>query len=235
MAARMLKALALLLIFGGTFAVMLPAQQADALKLGAQTVPGDTGRWQLTWQSVVGQAYRLERSPDLTDGTWTEVITLTATGTVTSFTDPQRLTGPRNFWRVVVIGGGPDSVPPTVSIIDARLIDQSGVVALELKVRATDNIAVIGVNYAEGVTQLGAATSGPTQTWTRIVPLVPGATNPRQFQAVAHDQAGNTGFSDIYTFRPQQAYPAGMRPLGGAGVSASGVIGEKPDGTLQPL
>lgn len=60
---------------------------------------------------MVGQAYRLERSPDLTDGTWTEVITLTTTGTVTSFTDPQRLTGSRNFWRVVVIGGGPDSVP----------------------------------------------------------------------------------------------------------------------------
>ena len=42
--ARMARALALLLIFVTTFAVMLPAQQADSLKLGAQAVPGDTGR-----------------------------------------------------------------------------------------------------------------------------------------------------------------------------------------------
>jgi len=223
-----------LVLFAG-YGSVLPAQTTTDLKLGLQPAATPAGRWQLTWQSVPGQRYRLERSPDLEAVSWTEVTTLSAVGTITVFTDPQPLSAVRNFWRVVVIGNGPDGVPPVVSIIDARLVDQAGAVALELRIRATDNIAVTGVNYTEGVTQLGAATAGPVQTWTRIVPLVSGAVNPRQFKAVARDAAGNTGFSDIYTYRPQQAYPAGMRPLGGVGVSAAGIIGEKPDGSLQPF
>ena len=57
---------------------------------------------------------------------------------------------------MVVIGNGPDSAPPVLSISDARLVDQAGTVALELKVRAIDNISVVAVNYTAGVTQLGA-------------------------------------------------------------------------------
>ena len=81
-------------------ALPLVAQTVNDLRLGLLPVPSLAGRWQLSWQSLAGVRYRLERSPNLQAETWTEVTALTeitATAPTATFTDPQPLSGPRSF------------------------------------------------------------------------------------------------------------------------------------------
>ena len=56
----------------------------------------------LTWATVTGEQYEIEVSTDLIN--WTVLVTITASGPLTSFTDPTPLTGvPGRFYRIVQI------------------------------------------------------------------------------------------------------------------------------------
>ena len=203
-----------------------PAFQAPPEKLAG-------GAWRLRWSTVAGAEYRLERSINLTR--WDPVATLTATGEHLEFSDSEvPADADKVFWRAIRLGVA-DTVPPVVSILQVRRILGDGSSSLELTVQATDNVGVVGVSYNEGVIQLGAATEGPVGTWKRIVPIDPNATDPRQFQARAIDAAGNTGFSDIYTFIPG-IQGSDLIPLDPDGNPAGdSLIGQKPDGSLYPF
>ena len=191
------------------------------------------GNWLLKWSTEAGAQYRLERSANLVD--WQSVTTLTAAGAVAEHTDTAvPPAANKMFWRVVRLGGS-DTLPPTVSILQVRRVAQNDVPFLELTVQAEDNISVVGVNYAEDQVLLGAASEGPTGTWKKIVPLDPGTLDPRQFQAAARDAAGNTGFSDIYTYVPE-IQSAALLPLDDAGkVVPDALVGQQPDGSLNPF
>src|SRR5262245_2620800 len=193
--------------------------------------PADSS-WPITWKSTAGSNSRLERSHDL--ASWSDVATLTATGPSTSAVDPEVPSQKKTFWRVVVLSNGPDTQPPVVSIIQARLIQSNGSPALELIVRAEDNVSVVGVSYSESGIALGAATAGPNQTWKRIVPVDSG-TNPRRFQAQASDAAGNVGFSEVFNY-VNTPMPSGLVPIGATGSPvAQGILGQRADGGLLPF
>jgi subtilisin-like proprotein convertase family protein len=60
-------------------------------------IPPATG-WQFNWNSVDGERYVIESSSDLS--TWNLVTTITASGSVSSFTDPSPVVQPALFYRV---------------------------------------------------------------------------------------------------------------------------------------
>lgn len=64
---------------------------------------GTTGKVTLNWESVNGGVYRVQTSPSLLNGTWTNVSgTITATGTSTSHTDTPMPAGAKAlFYRVL--------------------------------------------------------------------------------------------------------------------------------------
>ncbi|MEZ5302650.1 MAG: hypothetical protein R3F11_18740 [Verrucomicrobiales bacterium] len=134
-------------------------------------------------------------------------------------------------WRAT----GSDLSAPVVSIISVRQIDDGGSAALELKVRAEDNVGVVAVAYTEGGGFLGAATTGDALTWSRIVPFDPQSGETREFQAQASDAAGNVGFSPIYIFDPDLISQP-IQPLDpDGGIDSGGIVGMNPDGSLTPF
>ena len=58
------------------------------------------GGVRLRWQSDPARWYFMEHSAGLSAGGWSPLATLTATGTLTEFTDPAALTGARRFYRL---------------------------------------------------------------------------------------------------------------------------------------
>ncbi|MDB6069783.1 MAG: hypothetical protein JWL81_954, partial [Verrucomicrobiales bacterium] len=221
------------LIAGLGFLFLLPVPGYTDTRFQSLPEKLAENQWRLTWTTESGQRYLLQRSPDLSR--WDTVAEIQAEAAVTSFTDAGvPALQPQTFWRAIRLGG-PDTSPPVVSILQIRRLSSDGQTLLELTVQAEDNVGVVGVGYREGAVQLGAATQGPAGTWKRVVPLDPGNSNPRQFQAVASDAAGNTGFSDIFTFIPtiqsQDLIPLDRngQPLGDS------LVGLKPDGTLNPF
>ena len=205
--------------------------QGPAFEAAPEKLAG--GEWRLRWSTVAGAEYRLERSADLSR--WDAVATLRAEGNQLEFTDPSVPPGATKvFWRAIRVGAG-DTEPPTVSVLQVRRLSGAGQLSLELTVQAEDNVGVVGVSYGEGIVQLGAATEGPVGTWKRIVPINPADPAPRQFQARATDAAGNSGFSDIYTFVPG-IQSSDLIPLDPGGQPAGGaLLGQKPDGSLYPF
>jgi photosystem II stability/assembly factor-like uncharacterized protein len=205
--------------------------QSPPPSLTSQELAG--GLWQLTWSSIAGERYILERSSNLVQ--WTEVGIVDASGPTASLDDTGVPAGGRNFWRVRQVPAGPDTTPPSVSIISARYVTQGGQTALELSVTATDNIGVVAVNFSEGAVQLGAATAGPVPVWRRIIPLNAKDPNPRSFRASAGDAAGNTALSPFFTYVPGPDAPRFL-PITGSGVpSSQGLLGLDQKGDLLPF
>jgi hypothetical protein len=69
--------------------------------LGVQVTPGPGGAVQFTWNCVDGEKYRIERSADLIN--WTEVATVTATGSTCTYTDTSGTGNPMSFYRLVQV------------------------------------------------------------------------------------------------------------------------------------
>jgi photosystem II stability/assembly factor-like uncharacterized protein len=189
--------------------------------------------WQISWSSVAGRQYQLQRSHDL--GSWTEVTTLTAGGPTTTAVDPQVPNDQRTFWRVIQLGAAPDLTPPTLSDIQVKITESNGQPALELRVRAQDNVAVTQVGFMETGADWVDATPALDQTFARVVAFNPSDPRPREFQARAGDAAGNFGFSEVVTFAPRPPVP-GLVALGlGGNPLAQGFIGQRADGSLTPF
>lgn len=189
--------------------------------------------WRITWSSLAGRPYQLQRSHDLEN--WSVVATLTAADTTASAVDPAVPDGRRTFWRVIQLSAGPDLTPPTLSDIQVRVVDPNRLPALELSVRARDNVAVTQVGFLETGADWVEATAAPDQTFMRILPFNPNDPRPRQFQARASDPAGNVGFSEVITFLPAPPLP-GLVALGlGGNALAQGLIGRRGDGSLTPF
>ena len=163
-------------------------------------VPLQDGRWELRWSSEAGKSYTLQRSRDLRR--WMDVKSVTATGALTKAED---LPGPgmtSTFWRVRAGGGVADDVAPEVTLLGSRFVTRGGQMLLELSLRATDNIGVIGVNITEAGVSLGAASSDDDVTWVKLIPVDPNAASPRHFKAEARDAAGNAGGGPGWVYDP---------------------------------
>ena len=156
--------------------------------------------WRITWTSVAGQAYRLERSPDLS--TWTEVASLVAEGPTSTVLDTfQPAVVPRRFWRVVEISAAGDAIAPVVSGFTASVVSINGQPTLQLRAAASDNVGVVGLLFLEGATTLGAGAFDPaTAFWQLTQPAPSDPFAVRQLKARARDAANNTGDSPPLAF-----------------------------------
>jgi len=227
------RQLPLLLVLLLGFCIALPLQPAGVeFVQRPENLGGDV--WRLTWSSEPGNDYRLERSYNLQS--WDEVGVVTATGSSTSLDDNGLPADPdRVFWRVIRLSP-PDTEAPQVTIVSARLVDDSGSIEMELTAEATDNVAVVAVRFLEdGTTQLGAGTAAPDNRWTRIIPFQSG-NDTRAFQAEAEDAAGNIGLSGPSTYIPYAQLPPGIYPIDEDGNAIiDGLMIQRPDGSLVPF
>ncbi|MHC1764756.1 MAG: hypothetical protein AB9869_10715 [Verrucomicrobiia bacterium] len=189
--------------------------------------------WRIDWASRAGSEYTLQRSRDLSS--WTNVATVTAQGDTASVLDTGASGATPAFWRVIRIRSGVDTVPPVVSLLQGRLVKAGGNPALELAVRVEDDWRVASVQCLEDGASVGAATVDPDATWRWVLPINLNQATPRRFQARANDEAGNVGFSDVFSFVPEQPAP-GVRSIGVDGEPmGQGVVGRRLDGSLMPF
>lgn len=78
--------------------------QDAASRLAVKTfAPQSGGGFTLTWETVAGKSYRIERSSSLAADQWITLHSdVAGDGSVKSFTDPNPGTAPRIFYRIVV-------------------------------------------------------------------------------------------------------------------------------------
>ncbi|MBS0658732.1 MAG: choice-of-anchor D domain-containing protein [Verrucomicrobia bacterium] len=172
---------------------------ADALAFTAAPQFVSGSGWRLTFRSEPGRQYRIDRSVDLQN--WTlDIGTVTAAGTSTLFVDPDQTTAGRRFWRAVLLPG--DAQAPVIGGVDARILLVGGVPALQFRVTASDNVAVAGVLFLDGVSApLGeGAFDAAEALWKITQPLPTDTFAVREVKARARDAANNTADSPLARF-----------------------------------
>jgi hypothetical protein len=79
-----------------------PLSNASAFKVNSAAVPAN-GEFTITWASVVGKKYRVQRSATLVSNDWTDISPeITATGSTSSYNDPSA-GSMRHFYRVRLV------------------------------------------------------------------------------------------------------------------------------------
>lgn len=172
---------------------------SDALAFTAapQFVAGSG--WRLVFRSEPGRMYRIDRSSDLQN--WTlDIGTVTAAGTSTLFIDPNLTTTGHRFWRAVLLPG--DAQAPVIGAVDARILQVGGVPALQFRVTASDNVAVAGVLFLDGVgAPLGEGSFDAADAlWKITQPLPTDTFAVREVKARARDAASNSTDSPLARF-----------------------------------
>lgn len=79
-----------------------PLSSASSFKVNSHTQPAN-GQFTITWASVIGKKYRVQRSATLVSGDWTDISPeITATGPTSSYNDTGAGTA-RHFYRVRLV------------------------------------------------------------------------------------------------------------------------------------
>jgi hypothetical protein len=79
-----------------------PLSSASTFKVNSAAVPAN-GQFTITWASVVGKKYRVQRSATLVSNDWTDISPeITATGSTSSYNDPSA-GSMRHFYRVRLV------------------------------------------------------------------------------------------------------------------------------------
>ncbi len=211
-----------------------PGQSADGRPLLDLPLrePGP-GTWQIRWSSVAGRPYLLQRSHDLAE--WSDVLAVTADGPTTGVMDPGVGEDRRTFWRVIQLGDSPDLTPPTLSMMQVRVVEVDGQPALELSVVAEDDVGVVRTEFSEAGSDWIEATPGLERRYMARFGFDALSQEPRQFQARATDSAGNIGFSEVITFVPAPPAPGLVAVDVGGNTLSQGFIGQRADGSLTPF
>ncbi|RME92201.1 MAG: hypothetical protein D6766_10465, partial [Verrucomicrobia bacterium] len=208
-------------------------QAAEPLRLEVPRQTTNPPGWQLVWTSEPGATYELQWSLDLQR--WDPVETVVAENDWVGVVVTESQAHSQTFYRVVLTHRGPDTAPPVISDIEARLVDGAGAPSLELRVRATDDRGVAQVDYLEDGALLGTGTALGGDLWQLLVGIDPDAQDPRRFQARATDAAGNSALSGVFTYTPAPP-PPGFLPIGASGKpSGNGLLGTREDGSFQPF
>jgi hypothetical protein len=79
--------------------VQVPAGTVLPIRVTISVTPGPSIT--LSWNTLVGDKYEVDSSPDMVNWTALTVPPITATGTTTSFTDPTPIGPGQRFYRVV--------------------------------------------------------------------------------------------------------------------------------------
>jgi len=126
---------------------------------GGEPVAAGTAdaNWRITWESIKGGLYKVQRSGDARD--WEDVATVTATDDTTSYVDAGAPTLPRLLWRV--IGLSVDSGPVDISEITPQFSGGGGGSSAALSVVIDSEEPVESVVFFDGDTPLGTAVPGP--------------------------------------------------------------------------
>ncbi|MCB1097013.1 MAG: OmpA family protein [Verrucomicrobiae bacterium] len=82
------------------------------------------GQWQLSWRSVPGEEYILQRSSDLVR--WEDAATVNATSDLTSYIDTDSAAGATLFWRLKYDGGSGSTVFLPFWIVEVVKVDAAG-------------------------------------------------------------------------------------------------------------
>ena len=156
-------------------------------------VPLATGGWRLSWTSVAGNLYKLQRieSEDLRASPlqWLEISALTATSSTTSTEDLSVSANGRRFYRVAQFDA-PTRSGPTLSLIHADPGSRTSEGMVELSITATDSTDVVQVSFFGGQTVIGSATRSEADTWRLFWPVGAGQSGTNRVTARAINLAG---------------------------------------------
>ena len=162
-------------------------------------LPG--GGWRLGWNSIAGKEYRLQRlqwddSPGFPSVVlWTEIGTITATGSVTFLNDLATDPEGSRFYRVVqmepavteALGVGPLTADPSAP-------RSEGPVLLEVRVTGTAGIAE--VRFLDGIMELGTGIRLESDRWRWVWPVTSALNGPHALTARAVSLGGLVRLSD---------------------------------------
>lgn len=159
--------------------------------------------WEVRWSSVSGKSYRLQRL----DGDaippanlqWLDLLTIAANGTSTLAVDADAGSGKR-FYRVVLVESVADTLAPTLGAVRAQPSTATAEGIVTLAVEATDDVAVAGVTFYDGINLLGDARRGAGALWEFAWPVTFSLNGSHSLTARATDAAGNTGVSTTLEF-----------------------------------
>lgn len=202
----MLLALALLaVLYSATLQSPTTPTQADLPRLLADPSPEPGGGFRLSWTSVPGSAYTLQRwnGDDLAvvlSPAWVDVASVTAAGPLTSAVDPSSKGVPRRFYRVVRTSGsvqpnpgapqlGPLQATPAGSTLTAPTL------RLDVEVASTNLIS--SVVLFDGASPLGVATAVSSNRYRLVWSPTVANNGTHSVQAVGTDALGLTGTSPV--------------------------------------
>jgi hypothetical protein len=179
--------------------------------------------WQITWNSVPGKSYRLQRlNGDAISGPleWVNLDAVSATGATAIATDIVA-GGSKQFYRVMLVeSAGPDVTPPTISNIQASPTTPEIEGLVTLTATAEDQNGVASVTFYDGPNVLGNATRLDGDVWRFLWPVKFEQNGTRTLTARATDQAGNVKTSVELPFTVAITKPLFDYPLGGLTIGA---------------
>ncbi|MCI0540331.1 MAG: hypothetical protein L0Z50_34440, partial [Verrucomicrobiales bacterium] len=162
------------------------------------------GGWRITWTSIPGRAYRLQRwATDelglIGDPAWIDIASVRADANTASAEDPTSILTAQRFYRVVLLEETVgDVAPPAVSPIETRFTSVNGQPSVELNVKVQDPAGVAQVEILNGSQVIGLAVRGTNDEWTFLLPLDVHQLGARFLIARATDSSGNVIHSSIF-------------------------------------
>lgn len=158
-----------------------------------------SGGWQITWQSVPGKRYRLQRLSNdaISSGplAWLDLQTIGASAATTTASDATA-TGSKRFYRVMLVEeAAADTVAPALSNLRADPAAPRSEGIVTLAVEATDASGIASVQFYDGATMLGVGVPGDGDTWRYLWPLEFAQNGSHTLTAKATDLAGNSSTS----------------------------------------
>lgn len=192
-----------LLILLCALTLPLAAQLEPQFENRPQPVGPD--RWQLSWSSIPGITYTLERSYDLIE--WEEVGTVQAEAEVSTLIDESVEEGaPHAFWRVVAhITGGELTIGDVA--VNYQLAGEDSSVTYTVVAGGPNPISRV-VLYNDGI-ELGDATPGIGDSWSLTLdwdPALP-ETHRIEAEAVTEDESARSPLRGILLADPEFFVP----------------------------
>ena len=156
---------------------------------------GSPGAWKITWRSVEGALYRLDRSDNM--GTWGDVLTKTGLEDETSAIDSEA-TGPKNFWRVVRLDAG--GVPLVISevMVGYQLDGTTSSALFRILAGGSETVQSV-VFYDQGVS-LGNAQPGFGNTWSFSIDWDEANPEPKAIDAEVMTEEGTSARTLVERF-----------------------------------
>ena len=161
--------------------------------------------WRVTWSSVAGKSYKLQRSEEdertVASRLWVDVATVTATGFSSTADDATPGSAKTQFYRVMLIENlAVDTTLPTIANLRANPESAQAEGFVTLTATAQDDVSVSSVVFYEGLNSLGNGVRTEDDSWRLLWPVTFDQNGLRVLTARATDSSGNASTSSSLPF-----------------------------------